>query len=106
MPMLRQTTLVAALAAFVCSGAASEDIEALLAQMTLDEKIGQMTQAERGSASPDDVRDFFLGSILSGGGSAPASNAPTTSGDDVRLSKLPRKTNSSSHRGWSVFGAT
>ena len=68
MPMLRQTTLVAALAAFVCSGAASEDIEALLAQMTLDEKIGQMTQAERGSASPDDVRDFFLGSILSGGG--------------------------------------
>jgi hypothetical protein len=53
------------------------DIEALLAGMTLDEKIGQMTQAERGSATPDDVRDYFLGSILSGGGSAPASNTPT-----------------------------
>ena len=41
------------------------DIEALIADMTLDEKIGQMTQAERGSATPNDVRDFFLGSILS-----------------------------------------
>jgi beta-glucosidase len=53
------------------------DIEALLAGMTLDEKIGQMTQAERDSATPNDVRDYFLGSILSGGGSAPASNTPT-----------------------------
>lgn len=50
------------------------DVEAILASMTLDEKIGQMTQAERSSATPDDVRTFFLGSILSGGGSAPASN--------------------------------
>ena len=43
--------------------------------MTLDEKIGQMTQAERsvvgdGSA----VTDWFLGSLLSGGGSGPAIN--------------------------------
>ncbi len=52
------------------------DVDALIASMTLDEKIGQMTQAERGSASPTDVRDFFLGSILSGGGSAPSSNTP------------------------------
>lgn len=53
------------------------DIDALIADMTLDEKVGQMTMAERSSASPDDVRDFFLGSILSGGGSAPASSTPT-----------------------------
>ncbi|MBW8002377.1 MAG: carbohydrate-binding protein [Planctomycetes bacterium] len=53
------------------------DIEALISSMTLDEKVGQMTQAERGGASPDDVRDYFLGSILSGGGSHPASNTPT-----------------------------
>lgn len=58
------------------SDAFAVDIDALIADMTLDEKIGQMTQAERGSASPADVRDFFLGSILSGGGSAPASNTP------------------------------
>ena len=53
------------------------DIEALIASMTLDEKIGQMTQAERASATPNDVRNYFLGSILSGGGSVPASNTPT-----------------------------
>jgi len=53
------------------------DIEALISDMTLDEKVGQMTQAERGNATANDVRNYFLGSILSGGGSAPASNTPT-----------------------------
>ena len=45
--------------------------------MTLDEKIGQMTQIERGwLRGPDDVATFLLGSVLSGGGSAPATNTP------------------------------
>jgi beta-glucosidase len=40
--------------------------------MTLDEKVGQMTQAERGALrSESDIRGYFLGSVLSGGGSAP-----------------------------------
>ncbi len=69
------SSLVACLLA--TGSARAVDIEALIADMTLDEKIGQMTQAERASATPDDVRDFFLGSILSGGGSAPANNTPT-----------------------------
>jgi beta-glucosidase len=59
------------------SVAVAVDIEALLSSMTLDEKIGQMTQAERGGATADDVRDYYLGSILSGGGSAPGSNTPS-----------------------------
>jgi beta-glucosidase len=51
---------------------ATRDVESLLAQMTLDEKIGQMTQAERGSLrNENDIRDYFLGSVLSGGGSSP-----------------------------------
>ena len=49
----------------------------LLGRMTLDEKLGQMTQAERQAASPADVRDNRLGSILSGGGSAPSPNNAT-----------------------------
>jgi beta-glucosidase len=50
----------------------TRDVEALLAQMTLDEKIGQMTQAGRAYLrSEGDIRDYFLGSVLSGGGSAP-----------------------------------
>jgi len=48
------------------------DVEALIREMTLDEKIGQMTQAERSALRPEaDIRGFFLGSVLSGGGSAP-----------------------------------
>ena len=53
---------------------ASKDdrVEALLARMTLDEKIGQMTQGDIGSMKdPADVERYFLGSVLSGGGSDP-----------------------------------
>ena len=49
-----------------------------LAAMTLDEKIGQMTQASHLALdSIDDVRDLALGSLLAGGGGAPRSgNTP------------------------------
>jgi beta-glucosidase len=46
--------------------------KALLARMTLDEKIGQMTQADQKFLKdPSDVETLFLGSILSGGDSDP-----------------------------------
>src|ERR1700722_5935310 len=44
----------------------------LLARMTLDEKIGQMIQPDQGFLKdPADVEKYFLGSLLSGGGSGP-----------------------------------
>ncbi|MEY9994546.1 beta-glucosidase [Streptomyces sp. V4I8] len=47
----------------------------LLSRMSLAEKAGQMTQAERGALSnPGDVTAYDLGSILSGGGSTPTPN--------------------------------
>ncbi len=39
--------------------------------MTLAEKVGQMTQAELQSVTPAQVRQYNLGSVLSGGGSWP-----------------------------------
>jgi len=49
-----------------------ERVEGLLAQMTLDEKLGQMTQAELGKLEhEDDVERYFLGSVLSGGDADP-----------------------------------
>jgi beta-glucosidase len=46
--------------------------KALLAQMTLEEKIGQMTQADQMFLKdPSDIENYFLGSILSGGDSDP-----------------------------------
>ena len=44
----------------------------LLAKMTLEEKIGQMCQPDQSSLrAPDDIEKYFLGSLLSGGGSGP-----------------------------------
>ncbi len=44
----------------------------LLNQMTLEEKVGQMTQAEQDALKePSDVQNYFLGSLLSGGSSDP-----------------------------------
>jgi len=54
-------------------------VEDLLLRMTLEEKIGQMTQAERSgveSSDFNDVEDYFLGSVLNGGGSVPSPNTP------------------------------
>jgi beta-glucosidase len=53
----------------------AERADALLARMSLDQKLGQMIMSERMTTTPDDVRDYHLGSVLSGGGSAPGSNA-------------------------------
>ena len=51
-------------------------VEQLLAQMSLEEKIGQMTQAERGALQNiTDIKTYYLGSLLSGGGSAPSTNS-------------------------------
>ena len=46
-------------------------VEDLLALMTLEEKLGQMTQIEKGSLRPGDVARYFIGSVLSGGGGSP-----------------------------------
>ncbi|HET6531014.1 MAG TPA: glycoside hydrolase family 3 N-terminal domain-containing protein, partial [Actinoplanes sp.] len=48
----------------------------LLGRMTLDDKIGQMTQAERASITPAQITQYRVGSVLSGGGSAPSPNTP------------------------------
>ena len=50
-------------------------IKDLLGKMTLEEKVGQMTQLERQNLTADIVKNYFIGSILSGGGSTPRKNA-------------------------------
>lgn len=50
-------------------------IKDLMRRMTLAEKIGQMTQIERKVASAQVMKDYFIGSALSGGGSVPAPRA-------------------------------
>src|SRR3954468_20231472 len=60
-------------------------VDDLLSRMTLAEKIGQMTQAERGNIDTDTskITADNLGSVLSGGGSVPTPNTPSAWADMV-----------------------
>jgi beta-glucosidase len=51
-------------------------VEDLLSLMTLEEKIGQMTQVERMYITNGDIAEYVIGSVLSGGGSTPYNNTP------------------------------
>ena len=52
-------------------------VNELVQKMTLDEKVGQMTQVDKRMLdSEEDIAKYFLGSILSGGGSVPDDNTP------------------------------
>ena len=56
----------------------------IVADMTLAEKIGQMTQAEYGGLEdPADVENLFLGSVLSGGGDDPKAGNSLAAWTDV-----------------------
>jgi beta-glucosidase len=54
--------------------ALEDRIQEILASMTLAQKVGQMTQPEIKSITPDEVRQYYIGSVLNGGGSWPGKN--------------------------------
>ncbi len=53
--------------------ALNKKVETLLSQMTLDEKIGQMTQVDYNAirSNLNDISKYYIGSILCGGGTEP-----------------------------------
>ena len=57
----------------------------ILGKMTLAQKIGQMTQPEIKAVSPDDVRSYYLGSVLNGGGSWPNNDKHARAADWLAL---------------------
>ncbi len=61
------------------AGMPAPDVETLLGQMTLDEKIGQMTQIDKNALHTGrEVHDLMVGSVLSGADSLPRPNAADT----------------------------
>ena len=46
-------------------------IDSILPRLTLEQKVGQVIQADNGSITPEEVKKYRLGSVLSGGNSAP-----------------------------------
>ncbi|ARU18002.1 glycoside hydrolase family 3 protein [Croceicoccus marinus] len=57
-------------------------ITRLIARMSLEEKIGQMIQADIASIVPEDLRRYPLGSVLAGGSSAPLGKPDRSPGRD------------------------
>ncbi len=60
-------------------------IAEILKGMTLEEKVGQMTQPEIAAITPDEVRQYAIGSVLNGGGSWPGANKHATQKDWLNL---------------------
>jgi beta-glucosidase len=59
-------------------------VRGLLSKLSLEEKVGQMTQPEI-SATPDEVRKYHIGSVLNGGGSWPGANKHAAPADWLAL---------------------
>jgi beta-glucosidase len=62
-------------------------VHAIVAGMTLEQKVGQMTQPDIRSVTPDDVRKYYIGSILNGGGAWPGMNKHASVDDWLKLSE-------------------
>ncbi|XXY45844.1 exo 1,3/1,4-beta-D-glucan glucohydrolase [Sorangium sp. So ce269] len=60
-------------------------ITELLAQMSVAQKVGQMVQPEILAITPDQVREYHIGSVLNGGGSWPGRSKNATAADWVAL---------------------
>ncbi|MET0267849.1 MAG: glycoside hydrolase family 3 N-terminal domain-containing protein [Duganella sp.] len=60
-------------------------IAKIVAGMTLAQKVGQMTQPEIKFITPAQVRQYYIGSVLNGGGSWPQNNKHASAADWVKL---------------------
>ncbi|RIV76697.1 glycoside hydrolase family 3 N-terminal domain-containing protein [Pelagerythrobacter aerophilus] len=60
-------------------------IEGLLAKMTLEQKVGQLIQADISAIEPADLAAYPVGSILAGGNSGPYGNERASAADWNRL---------------------
>jgi beta-glucosidase len=61
------------------------DVRQLVARMTLEEKVGQMTQPEITTITPAEVQQYHIGSVLNGGGAWPGGNKHASQADWLAL---------------------
>ena len=60
-------------------------IDELLKKMTLEEKVGQMIQPEISAITPEEVKQYNIGSVLNGGGSWPGPEQARLAADWLAL---------------------
>ena len=62
-------------------------INALIKKMTLEQKVGQIIMPDIDEVSPDEAKEYSLGTFLNGGGKFPNKNKNSSVDDWKRLSK-------------------
>lgn len=65
--------------------AQEEQIKAIVSSMTLAQKVGQMTQPDIRSITPAEVTQYYIGSVLNGGGGWPGNNKRASVADWLAL---------------------
>ena len=73
------------MSANLIDAAVEQRLDAIMKEMTLEQKIAKMIQPEIKSVTPQDIRRYGFGSILNGGGSFPQQNKQATIADWVAL---------------------
>ena len=71
--------------AAITDPATEKRIDALLAKMTVEQKVGQLVQADISTITPKDLETYPLGSILAGGNSGPNGNERSSAADWAKL---------------------
>lgn len=67
--------------------ALERQVQAMLASMTLEQKVAQMIQPEIRDITPEDMRKYGFGSYLNGGGAFPQNNKHATPQDWIALAE-------------------
>ena len=71
--------------AAITDAATEKHIDALIARMTVEQKVGQLVQGDISTITPEDLAAYPLGSILAGGNSGPNGNERGSAADWHRL---------------------
>ncbi|WP_281167786.1 glycoside hydrolase family 3 protein [Marinimicrobium agarilyticum] len=81
----RQVTWPRLKSALEKDNAIEHRVEEWLGKMSLEQKVGQMIQPEIKQVTPEDIREYHLGSVLNGGGSVPNNDRYAQASDWVAL---------------------
>jgi beta-glucosidase len=71
---------------FAADAALEQRVDALVASMTVEEKVGQIVQGDITTVTPEDLRTYRLGSILAGGNSDPGNKYDAAPAEWLALS--------------------
>lgn len=89
-----------------CQSTPVDPIDSRIANMSLEQKVGQMIQAEIKHISPEQVAQYGIGSILNGGGSFPNNDKQADPADWLALAQQYRTASLQSDTGIPIIWGT